>query len=54
MVSKLLDGMAVALYTTLAGSLLNIWLTLNCRLLESGAAHLYAQLVERSEADARA
>jgi len=54
MVSKLLDGMAIALYTTLAGSLLNIWLTLNCRLLESGAAHLYAQLVERSEADARA
>jgi biopolymer transport protein ExbB/TolQ len=53
MVSQLLEGMAVALYTTLAGSLLNIWLTLNCRLLESGAAHLYAQLVERSEADAR-
>lgn len=54
MVSQLLAGMAVALYTTLAGSLLNIWLTLNCRLLESGAAHLYAQLVERSESDARA
>lgn len=53
MVSRLLEGMAVALYTTLAGSVLNIWLTLNCRLLASGAAHLYAQLVERSEADAR-
>lgn len=53
MVSRLLEGMAVALYTTLVGSLLNIWLTLNCRLLESGTAHLYAQLVERSERDAR-
>lgn len=53
MVSQLLEGMAVALYTTLVGSLLNIWLTLNCRLLESGAVHLYAQLVERSESDAR-
>lgn len=53
MVSRLLEGMAVALYTTLVGSLLNIWLILNCRLLESGAAHLYARLVERSEADAR-
>jgi biopolymer transport protein ExbB/TolQ len=54
MVSRLLEGMAVALYTTLAGSLLNIWLILNCRLLESGAAHLYGRLVERSEAHARA
>ena len=53
MVSRLLEGMAIALHTTLVGTLLNIWLTLNCRLLEGGAAHLYAQLVERSEADAR-
>lgn len=53
MVSGLLQGMAVALYTTLAGSVLNIWLTLNCRLLEGGAAHLYAQLVERSECRVR-
>jgi len=54
MVSRLLQGMSVALYTTLAGSVLNIWLTLNCRLLEGGAAHLYAQLVERSECRVRA
>ncbi|MCS6778162.1 MAG: MotA/TolQ/ExbB proton channel family protein [Geminicoccaceae bacterium] len=53
MVSRLLEGMAVALYTTLAGSLLNIWLSLNCRFLEGGTAHLYARLVERSENDAR-
>ncbi|MCS6877625.1 MAG: MotA/TolQ/ExbB proton channel family protein [Geminicoccaceae bacterium] len=53
MVSRLLEGMAVALYTTLLGSLLNIWLGLNCRLLESGTLHLFAQLVERSETDVR-
>ena len=46
MVSTLLEGMAIALYTTLAGSLLNIWLTLNYRLLEHGTVHYYAQLVE--------
>jgi hypothetical protein len=38
--------MAIALYTTLAGSLLNIWLTLNYRLLEHGTVHFYTQLVE--------
>lgn len=53
MVSRLLEGMAVALHTTLAGSLLNIWLSLNCRMLEGGTAQLYARLVERSENDAR-
>jgi hypothetical protein len=46
MVSSLLEGMAIALYTTLAGSLLNIWLTLNYRLLEHGTVHFYTQLVE--------
>ena len=46
MVSALLEGMAIALYTTLAGSLLNIWLTLNYRLLEQGTVHYYTQLVE--------
>ncbi len=53
MVSQLLEGMAVALYTTLLGSVLNVWLGLNCRILESGTLHLFAQLVERSESDVR-
>ena len=49
MVSKLLEGMGVALYTTLVGSVLNIWLMLNHRLLEGGAIHLITHLVEEGE-----
>lgn len=49
MVSKLLEGMGVALYTTLVGSVLNIWLMLNHRLLEGGAIHLVSHLVEEGE-----
>jgi hypothetical protein len=54
MVSRLLEGMGVALYTTLVGSVLNIWLMLNHRLLEGGAVHLLAHLVEEGERHARA
>ncbi len=53
MVSRLLGGMATALYTTLVGSVLNIWLMLNYRLLESGSIHLLARLVERGERHGR-
>jgi hypothetical protein len=53
MVSCLLEGMATALYTTLVGSALNIWLMLDYRLLESGSVHLLARLVERGENDGR-
>ena len=49
MVAGMLQGMAVALYTTLAGSLLNIWLMLNFRLLTSGTTRLFTQIVERGE-----
>lgn len=49
MVANLLQGMAVALYTTLAGSLLNIWLMLNFRLLTAGTTRLFTQIVERGE-----
>jgi biopolymer transport protein ExbB/TolQ len=49
MVSSLLQGMSIALYTTLAGSLLNIWLMLNYRLLEHGTVHVYTKLVELGE-----
>jgi hypothetical protein len=54
MVSKLLEGMGVALYTTLVGSVLNIWLMLNHRLLEGGAVHLLAHTVEEGERHAGA
>ncbi len=50
MVSKLIEGMAVALYTTLTGSVLSIWLMVNYRLLEGGVVNLLTQIVERGEA----
>lgn len=51
MVSELLAGMAVALYTTLAGAALNLWLMVNHRLLSGATARLVATLVERGEDD---
>ena len=51
MVSQLLAGMAVALYTTLAGATLNLWLMVNHRLLAGATARLVANLVERGEND---
>lgn len=53
MVSRLVGGMSVALYTTLAGSVLNIWLMLNYRLLESGTVKLFTAIVERGETHGR-
>ena len=49
MVSTLISGMSVALYTTLVGAILNIWLMVNYRLLESGTARLLASMVELGE-----
>jgi MotA/TolQ/ExbB proton channel family len=49
MVSTLIGGMSVALYTTLVGAILNVWLMVNYRLLESGTVRLLAALVERGE-----
>lgn len=37
MVSTMLKGMSTALYTTLVGSILSVWMMLNYRLLRSGA-----------------
>lgn len=51
MVSELLAGMAVALYTTLAGATLNLWLLINHRLLAGATTRLISSLVERGEAD---
>jgi hypothetical protein len=50
MVSTLIEGMAVALYTTLTGAVLSTWLMVNYRLLETGTVNLLTQLVERGEA----
>lgn len=53
MVTSMLEGMSVALYTTLAGALLNIWLMLDYRLLDSGATHFLTALMEEGERHAR-
>jgi hypothetical protein len=49
MVSTLIDGMSVALYTTLVGSVLNVWLMIDYRLLEGGTIRLLTAIVERGE-----
>jgi hypothetical protein len=53
MVSTLIDGMSVALYTTLVGAILNIWLMVNYRLLESGTVTLVTTVVELGKRHAR-
>src|SRR5918996_1188603 len=54
MVSTLIGGMSVALYTTLVGAVLNIWLMVNYRLLESGTVALLTAIVDLGERHARA
>lgn len=54
MVSTLVEGMGIALYTTLVGALLNIWLTANCHILSGGLVKLIAGVVELGERHARA
>ena len=54
MVSTLVEGMGVALYTTLVGSILNIWLMANCQILSGGLVKLITGVVELGEQHARA
>jgi hypothetical protein len=53
MVTTLIDGMSVALYTTLVGAVLNIWLMVNYRLLESGTVTLLTAIVDLGERHVR-
>lgn len=53
MVATLIDGMSVALYTTLVGAVLNLWLMVNYYILASGTVNLIAALVEFGETHAR-
>jgi len=53
MVSTLISGMSVALYTTLVGSILNVWLMINVRLLEGGAVKLLTATIESGERHAQ-
>lgn len=54
MVTTLIGGMSVALYTTLVGAILNVWLMINYRLLESGTVTLITAMVEVGERHANA
>lgn len=52
MVTSLISGMSVALYTTLVGAVLNLWLMVNYRFLAGGAVKLATSLVALGEANA--
>ena len=52
MVRNLVDGMSVALYTTLLGAILNLWLTVNYNMLATGTVRLVTRLVELGEGHA--
>ncbi len=54
MVARLINGMSIALYTTLVGSVLNLWLMVGQRILAGGSLALYAAIVELGERHARA
>ena len=47
MVSTLISGLSVAVYTTRVGALLGLWLTINYRILSTGTATLYSELLTR-------
>lgn len=54
MISTLIAGMSTALYTTLVGSVLNIWLMTNYYVLAGGTVKLITALFEFGEEHARA
>ena len=47
------SDLAIALYKTLVGSVLNVWLMANYRLLEAGSVHLVTGIIARGEDHAR-
>lgn len=49
MVATLIHGMSIALYTTLLGAVLNVWLSINYRLLSSGSVDLLSEISARGE-----
>ncbi len=54
MVATLIGGMSVALYTTLIGAVLYIWLTVTYRILVTGTVDLIAMTIELGETRAGA
>lgn len=53
MVTNLIAGMSVALYTTLVGAVLNVWLMLNYQVLATGTVNLVTATVELGERNAK-
>jgi biopolymer transport protein ExbB/TolQ len=49
MVSTLINGMSIALYTTLIGAVLHVWLMIGYRMLATGAVQLYDATLELGE-----
>lgn len=49
MVSTLIKGMSIALYTTLVGAVLHVWLMVNHRMLSTGTVLLYDAIVALGE-----
>ena len=52
MITTLIQGMSVALYTTLAGSICSVWLNICYHILSSGANKLLAKIIEIGEVKA--
>jgi hypothetical protein len=53
MISNLINGLSVALHTTLIGSVLYVWLIVNYWLLTSGTVDLITAIIEQVESRAR-
>ena len=54
MVSTLIAGMSVALYTTLVGSVFNVWLMVAYQVLATGTVNMFTVIVQAGERDAAA
>ena len=52
MVSTLISGMSVALYTTLVGSVFNVWLMIAYQVLATGTVNMFTAIVQAGERDA--
>ena len=51
MVSTLIQGMSVALYTTLVGAVFHVWLTMCYQLLATGTVNLVNAIIEQAETE---
>ena len=49
MVSTLIQGMSVALYTTLVGSICSVWLNICYQIMSTGANNLISKIIELGE-----